>query len=78
MTEDFFEKLLNFSPEWKVERIDFNENNEVDIYLKWNLEEYKDSHKTSMNLYRTIGIIVDGGILIFCNSRLLLMLKYPG
>jgi hypothetical protein len=31
MTEDFFEKLLNFGPEWKVEKIDFNEDNEVDI-----------------------------------------------
>lgn len=44
MTEDFFEKLLNFGSEWRVERIDFNENNEVDIYLKWNLEEYKKTH----------------------------------
>ena len=44
MTEDFFDKLLNFGSEWKVERIDFNENNEVDIYLKWNLEEYKKTH----------------------------------
>lgn len=44
MAEEFFEKLLNFGPEWEVERIDFNENNEVDIYLKWNLDEYKKTH----------------------------------
>lgn len=44
MTEDFFEKLLNFGPEWKVEKIDFNEDNEVDIYLKWNLHDYKKRH----------------------------------
>lgn len=44
MTEDFFEKLLNFGPEWKVEKIDFNEDNEVDIYLKWNLDDYKKRH----------------------------------
>lgn len=45
MTEEFFEKLLNFGPEWKVERIDFNDNNEVDIYLKWNLEEHKKANE---------------------------------
>jgi transposase len=45
MTEEFFEKLLNFGKEWKVERIDFNENNEVDIYLKWNLEAHKKANK---------------------------------
>ena len=47
MTEFFFEKLLDFGSEWSVERIDFNENNEVDIYLKWNLEEYKKANKLS-------------------------------
>jgi hypothetical protein len=31
MPEDFFEKLLNFGIEWKVGRIYFNRNNEVDI-----------------------------------------------
>ena len=45
MTEEFFEKLLNFDPEWKVERIDFNENNAVDIFLKWTLEAYKNQTK---------------------------------
>jgi transposase len=45
MTEEFFEKLLNFGSEWKVERIDFNENNEVHIYLNWNLESYKKANK---------------------------------
>jgi hypothetical protein len=45
MTEEFFKKLLNFGLEWKVERIDFNENNEVDIYLKWNLEAHKKATK---------------------------------
>ena len=55
MKEDFFEKLLNFGLEWKVERIDFNANNEVDIYLKWNLEEYKKANKANyefVNDYR--------------------------
>lgn len=47
MTEEFFEKLLNFGSDWKVERIEFNANNEVDIFLKWNLEEYKKSNKES-------------------------------
>ena len=45
MKEEFFEKLLNFGSEWKVERIDFNEDNEVDIYLKWNLEVYKKANE---------------------------------
>lgn len=45
MTEIFFDKLLNFGSEWEVERIDFNDNNEVDIYLKWNLEEHKKANK---------------------------------
>lgn len=44
MTEEFFDKLLNFGPEWKVERIDFNEHSEVDIYLKWDLEAYKKAN----------------------------------
>ena len=44
MTEYFFEKLLSFGSEWKVERIEVNEENEIDIYLKWNLEEYKKRH----------------------------------
>lgn len=47
MTEYFFEKLLNFGSEWKVERIEFNSNYEVDIFLKWNLEEYKKSNMDS-------------------------------
>jgi transposase len=47
MTEEFFEKLLNFGSDWTVERIEFNANNEVDIFLKWNLEEYKKSNKDS-------------------------------
>lgn len=45
MTEEFFEKLLNFDSEWKVECIDFNEDNEVAIYLKWNLEVYKRANE---------------------------------
>lgn len=44
MTEDFFEKLLNFGSEWKVERVEFNESNEVDIFLKWDLQEHKKNH----------------------------------
>ena len=55
MTEEFFEKLLNFGSEWKVERIDFNEDNEVDIYLKWNLEVYKKANEATyefVNHYR--------------------------
>ena len=47
MKDYHFEKLLNIGLYWKVERIDFNENNEVDIYLKWNLEEYKIANKES-------------------------------
>lgn len=47
MTEEFFEKLLNFGPYWVVERVYFNENNEVDIFLKWKLDEYRDAHKES-------------------------------
>lgn len=31
----------------KVERIDFNEDNEVDIYLKWNLEVYKKANEAT-------------------------------
>lgn len=42
MTELFFEKLLNFGSEWKVERVEFNEYDEVDIYLKWDLQEHKN------------------------------------
>lgn len=44
MTEDFFEKLLNFGSEWRVERIEVNAENEVDIYLRWNLEVHKNEH----------------------------------
>ena len=51
MTEDFFEKLLYFGSEWKVERIEFNSNNEVDIFLKWNIEEYK---KVNINSYEFV------------------------
>mgnify|MGYP005849851951 CR=1 FL=1 len=45
MTEDFFEKLLNFGPECQVERVEVNSENEVDIYLKWNLDCYKKQNK---------------------------------
>lgn len=44
MTDIFFEKLLNFGPDWQVERIDINQANEVDIYLKWNLKSFKESN----------------------------------
>ena len=50
MTEIFFEKLLNFGSDWKVERIDFNENNEVDIYLKWDLKSFKKTHVDTFEL----------------------------
>lgn len=44
MTEDFFEKLLNFGSEWKVERVEVNQDNEVDIYLKWDLQAHKKKY----------------------------------
>lgn len=51
MTEDFFDKLLNFGPDWKVDKIVCNENNEVDIYLKWQLDVYK---RTNIDTYEFI------------------------
>lgn len=42
MTEHFFEKLLDFGSCWKVERVVVNELNEVDIFLKFDLESYKE------------------------------------
>lgn len=50
MTEIFFEKLLNFGSDWKVERIDFNENEEVDIYLKWDLKSFKKANEDTFEL----------------------------
>lgn len=50
MTEIFFEKLLNFGSDWRVERIEFNKNNEVDIYLKWDLQSHKESNKNTYEL----------------------------
>lgn len=44
MTEEFFDKLLNFGPDWKVDKIVCNDNNEVDIYLKWQLDVYKNTN----------------------------------
>jgi transposase len=44
MMEDFFEKLLNFGSEWRVERVEVNAANEVDIYLRWNLKVHKKEH----------------------------------
>lgn len=44
MTKDFFEKLLSFGSEWKVERGEVNEAAEVNIYLKWDLKEHKKPH----------------------------------
>lgn len=44
MTEEFFEKLLNFGSDWKVERVVVNESNEVDIFLKFDLQAYKKEH----------------------------------
>jgi transposase len=36
LTEIFFDNLLNFGSEWKVEKIQHNsETDEVDIYVKW-------------------------------------------
>ncbi len=45
MKEQFFEKLLNFGTEWKVERVEVNEDNEVYIHLKWDLQEHKKQNK---------------------------------
>jgi transposase len=47
MTEVFFEKLLNFGSDWKVERVVVNESNEVDIFLKFDLQAYKKEHSES-------------------------------
>jgi transposase len=44
MTEDFFDKLLNFGSNWKVEQVLVNELNEVDIFLKFDLADYKTQH----------------------------------
>lgn len=44
MTEDFFEKLLNFGSDWKVEKVVVNDLNEVNIFLKFDLPEYKKQH----------------------------------
>jgi transposase len=44
MTEYFFEELLNFGSQWHVERVVVNIDNEVDIFLKFDLQEYKNIH----------------------------------
>lgn len=44
MRENFFDNLLNFGSEWKVERVVVNSKNEVDIFIKFELEEYKKNH----------------------------------
>ncbi len=44
MRENFFDNLLNFGSEWKVERVVVNSENEVDIFIKFDLEEYKKNH----------------------------------
>ena len=44
MKENIFEILLDFSSEWKVERVAINSENEVDIFMKFDLEEYKKNH----------------------------------
>ena len=44
--EEFFDKLLNFGNEWKVERIDFDtEKKSVEIFVKFQLDKYKTHHK---------------------------------
>jgi transposase len=45
VTELFFERLLNFGSEWTIERVSVSEENEVDIFLRFNLESYKNNHK---------------------------------
>jgi transposase len=47
MTEIFFDKLLNFGPDWKVEKIDYNSDNEINIHLKWQLKSYKELNSES-------------------------------
>jgi transposase len=48
--EEFFEKLLDFGSEWRIERIEFNSNDEVDIYVKWDLSEHKKAHEDDFEL----------------------------
>jgi transposase len=47
MTEDFIEKLLNFGSNWKVVRVVVNDLNEIDIFLKFDLFDYKKEHNES-------------------------------
>lgn len=43
--EHFFEKLLDFGPEWKVENVLFNDANEsIEIVVKFQLAAYKVNH----------------------------------
>jgi len=44
MDKSFFDKLLNFGPNWKVDRVSINELNEIDIFLKFDLASYKTAH----------------------------------
>ena len=44
MDKRFFDKLLNFGCNWKVDRVSINELNEIDIFLKFDLASYKTEH----------------------------------
>jgi transposase len=44
MDNSFFDKLLNFGYNWKVDRVSINELNEIDIFLKFDLASYKTEH----------------------------------
>ena len=43
MLELFFEKMLGLESYWKVTHIEFNENDEVDIFLDFDLKVYKSN-----------------------------------
>ncbi len=44
--EEFFERLLDFGSEWKVEKVEFNSENEsVEIFVKFQLNAYKTNNK---------------------------------
>jgi transposase len=50
MTEEFFNKILNFGDEWIVEKVTFEETTkEIDIFLRFDLERYKNNNVTTYN-----------------------------
>jgi transposase len=48
MVEDFFKSLLRFPEYWEVEKIEYDASTkEVDIYIKFHTENYKEEHSES-------------------------------